>query len=361
MLKKRAFAIILGILALLLVIGGVVYQYFSIKVKEERMVKAIYGFSMDLEPFKGKDRKEIARIVKGCGVNAVFGGYEDQKLVEVLHNQGIKVYGTVGIFGGEEYWKRYPESRPINDKGKLIEKDRWYAGVTPTIEAIRKEKLEEIKKLAVKDIDGIWLDAIRWPCHWEVPSPRLEETSFDPVTLEKFQEDTEISIPEEPLTVKEKASWILKNHEREWRDWRCKVITDFVKEAREITKGKTLGIFSVPWQERDFDNAIRNIIGQAYPSLGKYVDFLSPMVYYQMCGRKTDWIGEVTEYVYRESEKPILPIIQAGNIPRKEFEKAIKTALETEGSEGVIIFTIQDVLKEKKLPTMRNIFRKMDS
>ncbi len=320
------------------------------------MIRAIYGFSMDLEPFKGRDEKEIAKIVKGWGVNVVFGGYEDQKLVDVLHKQGIKVYGTVGIFGGEEYWRRYPESRPINDKGELIEKDRWYAGVTPTIEAIRKEKLKEIKRLASKDVDGIWLDAIRWPCHWEVPSPRLEETSFNAVTLEKFQEDTKISIPEELLTAKEKASWILKNYEREWRDWRCKEITDFVKETREITKGKTLGLFSVPWQEKDFDNAIRNIIGQDYPSLGKYVDLLSPMVYHQMCGKKIDWIGEVIEYVHRESERSILPIIQAGNIPQEEFKEAIKIATNTKGSEGVIIFTIKDVLRGKKLSAMKNAF-----
>ncbi len=356
MLGKRVFAIILGVLALFLLIGGAIYRHFPIKVKEEKMIKAVYGFSKDLEIFRGKNGKEIARIVKDWGINAVFGGYEDPELLEALHRVGIKVYGTVGIFGGEEYWRRYPESRPINDKGKPIEKDRWYAGVIPTIEAIRREKLEEIEKLATKDIDGIWLDAIRWPGHWEVPSPRIEETSFDPITLEKFQEDTKISIPEELLIAREKASWILKNHEREWRDWRCKEIADFVKEAREITKGKTLGIFTVPWQEKDFNNAIKNIIGQDYFSLGEYVDFLSPMVYHQMCEKRTDWIGEIIEYVHRESGKPILPIIQAGNIPQEEFKEAIKIAIEAEGSKGVIIFTIQNVLKEEKLSAMKNTF-----
>ena len=356
MLKKKAFVIISGVLALVLVMGGVIYRHFLNKTKEEKMIRAIYGLSKDLEIFRGKDEKEIARIVKGWGVNVVFGGYEDQKLVEVLHKQGIKVYGKVGIFGGEEYWKRYPESRPVDDKGKLIEKDGWYAGVTPTIEVIRKEKLAEIKRLAAKNIDGIWLDAIRWPCYWEVPSPRIEETSFDPITLEKFQEDTKISIPKELLKTEEKASWILKNYERKWRDWRCEEITDFVKEARRITRGKTLGLFTVPWQKEDYNNAIKNIIGQDYPSLGKYVDFFSPMVYHQMCGRKTAWIEGVIEYVHRESGKPILPIIQAVDISSKEFEEAIKTAIAAEGSEGVIIFTIKDVLKEEKLKAMKDIF-----
>ena len=320
------------------------------------MIRAIYGFSKDLGPFKRKDEEEIARMVKDWGVNAVFGGYEDPELIEALHKQGIKVYGTVGIFGGEEYWKRYPESRPINDEGRLIEKDGWYAGVTPTIEAIRQEKLARIEKLVASDGAGIWLDALRWPGYWEVPTPRIEETSFDPITLEKFQEDTKIRVPKELLTAKEKASWVLKNYERKWRDWRCKVITDFVKEARGITRGKTLGLFTVPWQEKDFGNALRNIIGQDYPSLGKYVDLFSPMVYHRMCGRRTEWIGEVVEYVHKESEKPVLPIIQAGNISSQEFEKAIRAAIGAKGSEGVIIFTIKDVLREEKLSIVKDIF-----
>jgi hypothetical protein len=108
---------------------------------------SIYAFSRSLEPFKDKSEEEIARWLIEHRVNAIFGSYEDQKLVAALHRNGIKVYAEVTIFYGEKYWESHPESRPINAEGKPIEKIKWYAGVCPNQRWLWEEKLAHIERL----------------------------------------------------------------------------------------------------------------------------------------------------------------------------------------------------------------------
>ena len=75
-----------------------------------------------------------------------------------------------------------------HDKGKKIDKVEWYAGVCPNQSWLREQKLNAIKELISKyDIDGIWLDFIRYPCHWEVINPKLEQTCFCPICQSLFQ------------------------------------------------------------------------------------------------------------------------------------------------------------------------------
>jgi len=289
---------------------------------------------------------------------AIFGGYKNDKLISSLHQEKIKVYASIGIFVGKDWWEKYPKSRPINSEGKPVEGEDGYGGLIPVIPFIRERKLEEIKELITRyPVDGVWLDFIRWPCHWEVHHPRIEQTSFDSLTLEQFQRDTKITIPEEFSDISQIANWILKHHRNIWTAWKCLQITNFVKEAREIIKirgkDKIVGIFTVPWREKDYNNAIHKIIGQDYAALSKYVDIFSPMVYHLMCDRNVRWIREVTTYIYQNSKKEVLPIIQAGSTPshlsKEEFKAALENALCAEGSSGVIVFTLKDILQEDRL------------
>ncbi len=322
-------------------------------------VIALYGFSRNNDWFRNKSETEILDILTRWGVNAVFGVHEDRALSEVLRQGGIKIFAEFSVFAGEKYWERFPQSHPVTANGKPLEKDEWYAGVNPSSEQVRKEKLAEFQAILENcHLDGIWLDFIRWPCHWEVVNPRLEFTSFDKDTLDKFSKDTGIKLDsgDDPV----RAARLLQDRYRsEWDRWRCDQVTSWVAESRKLIDSYSpdtkLGLFGVPWI-RDYDNAIITVIGQDYEALGEYVDVFSPMVYHKMCGRPVAWIGEVAGWIGKTAGKDVIPIIQTVNTPGilspGELGEATRSALDAPGSMGVIFYNLEG-LNEQKLEAAR--------
>jgi hypothetical protein len=329
---------------------------------------SIYAFSRSLEPFKEKSEDDIARWLIEHRVNAIFGGYEDEKLVSTLQRNGIKIYAEVTIFYGEKYWQEHPESRPINADGKPIEKIQWYAGVCPNQAWLWEEKLDRIEKLVREcHVDGIWLDFIRYPCHWEVLDPGLEQTCFCPACLRQFSADTGTTLPAKLRTTKQRAAWILDNQRERFIGWKTDRIALFVQRAREVARRANpnvmIGLFGVPWKEGERDDAIRAIIAQDYRKLAPHVDVFSPMVYHKMCGRDVAWISDFTTYLHGLTGKSVVPIIQACSEPAEagkpseltnaEFEQAIRAALAPPSS-GVIAFAFRHFFKENRMPAWLN-------
>jgi len=319
-------------------------------------VKALYGFSPELAPFAGKRPAEQMATLRSWGVNAIFGGYENPVFVEAAHAGEIAVYAEFSCFAGAEWWERVPASRPITDRGQPLEEEDWYYGVNPTVPQVRHERLAALKNLLMAHaIDGVWLDFIRWPCHWEAKNPYLSHTSFDPETLARFSRDTGIYLP--PSRVSEVAQILLGQYEEEWISWRCEQITSWVTEARRVLKrvrpDALVGLFGVPWRLADHEGAILKVIGQDYRALGQHVDVFSPMVYHRMCGRRPAWIGEVTEEIHELSAKPVWPIVQSVNkpstLPAEEYGQALDMALHHQASGGVLVFTMESALDEDKL------------
>jgi hypothetical protein len=334
------------------------YNHFYIMIPQ---VIALYGLKSDGSQFPGLSNELVAKQFKDWGITAVFGGYGSPELVTQLHKYGISVYAEIAIFAGEKYWNKYPESRPITDKGFPLEKDDWYAGVCPNHEGIRKEKLAEINRLCQNDaLDGIWLDFIRYPCHWEVKQPRFDYTCFCQNCLTKFQHDTKIVIPKYLSIPTDQANWLLNAKRVEWNKWRCNQITGFVhqvrKEIKKVNPNILIGLFGVPWRENDFDYAIIKHIGQDYGALAKDIDILSPMVYHKMCGQPLKWVTEITRYLSDKTKRLVVPIVQAGNIPEPmdnlEFEQVLKAGF-TEPSYGTIIFTLDYLIKENRMAVLR--------
>jgi len=294
---------------------------------------------------------KIKRVLS-LRANAVFIGYRNlnQKLIKLLKNYGLKIHTEIGIFVGEEWWEKYPDSRPVDKNGKLIDKIGWYAGVCPNHRGVRREKLELIKSIIDNyPVDGIWLDFIRYPCHWEeVRSKNIAEYCFCQGCLKKFKKDGGV-----------------KSEGLKWTQWKCNQITNFVGEARRLIdqsgKNIKLGMFSVPWRKNDFGGAITKIISQNFKSLAKYIDVFSPMVYQKMCGQKTAWIHKIVAYMKKITHRQILPIIQTEDKPTKlavkefadEFNQALKFP-----SEGVIVFFLEDLLKNSdKLRIVKETFQ----
>lgn len=333
------------------------------RMKEK--AKALYGFSPELIPFVGKTPSEQVTLLCSWGNTAVFGGCQDPEFVEAVHAAGIKIYAEFACFVGAEWWERVPASRPVTDEGELLEKEDWYCGVNPSAPQVRREQLVALERLlADYAINGVWLDFIRWPCHWESPDPYLPQTSFDPETLARFSRDTGVALP--PGDVPTVARVLLAQHEAGWTAWRCGQITSWVAAARSVLERARpkaiLGLFGVPWRLADHDGAILKVIGQDYRALGQYVDVFSPMVYHRMCGRSPGWIGQVTEEVQVLSGKPVWPIIQSVDEPTslsaEEYGQAIDVALRSGGSDGVLVFTMKGVVAdEAKLAVTKAGFR----
>jgi hypothetical protein len=327
--------------------------------------RALYGFSPELTPFVGKEHSEQVALLQSWGNTATFGGYQDPEFVEAVHAAGMAIYAEFGCFVGAEWWERVPASRPVTDEGRLLEKEGWYCGVNPSTPHVRREQLEALEKLLTDyAIDGVWLDFIRWPCHWESPTPYLPRTSFDPETLARFSHDTGVALPSGDIPTI--AGTLLAQHEAEWTAWRCGQVKSWVADARAVLErtrpDAVLGLFGVPWRLADHGGAILGVVGQDYRALAQYVDVFSPMVYHRMCGQPLDWIGQVTEEIHTLGGKPVWPIIQSIDEPTslsaKEYGRAIDVALHNDGSDGVLVFTMKGVVTdEAKLAVTKARFK----
>lgn len=352
-------------------------QMRSAPVLERKdQLRGLFGFHTSFPIFRGKNAEEIAKQLHDWGVNAVWTDRKtlaNAALIEALHAWQVQVFTTVAMFSG---W--HGRNRPIKKDGKPFSPyvpGHWYQGSCPNQPDDLVQKLAEIRDDASHfDIDGVWLDALRYPTFWETPKPNAELSCFDPVCLEKFQDWVGVAFPEELRSLQDRAEWILKNREKEWVRFRMECITDITRQCAAVLKKANpkakLGMFSVPWRRKETRggemNAIERIIAQDYPSLAKYVDVFSPMVYHRMCGEPVQWIGEIVDWVARETGKPVVPIIQANGepkcewnpyrLPEDEFVKALQTAREG-ASSGAIVFTLEYVLKEERLKAVAQDFR----
>lgn len=325
---------------------------------------SLYGFSPELPPFAGKAPVEQAALLRAWGNTVVFGGYRDPAFVDAAHRAGLKVYAEYGCFVGQRWWKEVPDSRPVTASGALLQPEGGYHGVNPSVPAVRREQLAALERLlADHEIDGVWLDFIRWPCHWEVPDPDLPRTSFDAGTVARFCRDTGIALPAGDAPALARA--IRDGHAAAWAAWRCEQVTSWVAAARAVVDrvrpGATLGLFGVPWRRDDREGAILTVIGQDYRALADAgVDVFSPMVYHRMCGYGPVWVGEVTAAIHARTGKPVWPIVQSVDIPvplsAEEYGEVLDVALQHPASDGVLVFTMQGALDEAKLAATRARF-----
>jgi hypothetical protein len=318
--------------------------------------KALYGFDPELEPFSGTQPAAQADLLRAWGCTAVFGGYEDPQFVQAAHAAGLKVYAEFACFVHKAWWDAFPDSRPVEHSGQPLEPEGWYYGVNPSHPAARKELFSRLEVLLSRhEIDGVWLDFIRWPCRWEGAKPYLPRTSFDPGTLQRFWNDTGLPVKcDDAVTA---AEQLRTRYRGTWARWRCQQITDWVAQARKIVRrtrpDALLGLFGVPWRRSDLSGAILRVIGQDFAALASYVDIFSPMVYHAMCDQSTAWITDVTSHVQGLTERPVWPIIQAVDHPRpltaEEYAAALDAALAHPASDGVVVFTLKGVLQSGRL------------
>ncbi len=352
----------------LLIFSIFVFNSVCTENKESGKMIGVYGFNRNADICKGLSAEQIADYIAGAGINGVWAKFKEESIPAALQKKDIKTFFEYSIFVGKKIWNDILDSRPILSNGEFLKEEGWYAGVCPSNDKVRQMKLKEIDRMFSKGFyDGVWLDFIRYPCHWEVKEPNIYESCFCNNCIDKFQKETEIKIPDNLNNTEETAGWVLDNSENIWREWKCEQITSFCANVRKLVDekypGKTVGLFGVPWRLVDFDRAIKKIICQDYKKLAEYIDVFSPMSYHLMCNRDVDWIGDVTKEIIELTKKPVWVIVQGVSEPVKmtdeEFEKAVIKGL-SDGSSGVFVFSFDHMIKEDKWDVFLKIIKDVE-
>jgi hypothetical protein len=293
----------------------------------------------------------------------------NENIMKRAKSEGLKVFAEFATLNGKNYVVEHQEAWAIDNNGNKVEAATWFMGVCPTEPGFRKYRIEQLKTLLRKfDLDGVWMDYLHWHAQFEDPEPILPETCFCDHCLASFQSATGINIPDGETS--KKAGWVLTNHDTTWRNWRCSVIAEWVRDFRKILKdekpGALLGVYHCPWDDDDFNGARRRNLGLDYDSLRNIVDVFSPMVYHGRMERSPEWVKENIEWFsnrlkIKAGEFPKLwPIVQSYNDPKTisaaEFEKVLQYGTTSQAT-GVMMFTSSSVAEDdKKIETMKKVY-----
>jgi hypothetical protein len=310
------------------------------------------------------EAKRRLEDLAGYGVNAIFTESETYRddLIDLAHEQGFRWFGGIACFSdhanGHQILRQRPELWPVQESGRPRSQMEWYIGVTPTFHDYNQSILEMIQRVVeAHPLDGLFLDFIRWPIHWElearVGAAPPSQSSFDPHTMGRFQEETGIRLPGELTDIADRARWILAHHRSEWTNFKCAVITDFVRQV--VTRIRSVrgddlmvGLYVPPLPS----NWLEAWAGQRLSELAGLVDIVSPMAYHAILHRASDWVGEVIADWSTQVPHPLLPIVQVDSeegtnsgadwgppIPLEEWGGLVRLVWSSRAVMGLVAFT----------------------
>jgi len=306
------------------------------------------------------DLKEVFKEWRSLSFNTLFVStslYSDYKFRKLVTEKNMTAFIIFPVFYDPEALEKDPELYSITNRGEKAV-DEWVKFVCPTRDEYRKSKVEEIKKIVTElNPDGLSLDFIRYFVFWEkIYSGRTLESipncCFCPYCIEKFQEDSKLTLPKEIIDNRRIAEFIQKNFSIEWTKWKCAIISSFIKEitqeARKLKHNILINVHVLPWRQIDFDGAIEKITGQDLKEIAKIADIISPMCYSYMLKRKPSWINAVVKNMYELTKQKIVPSIQVEKcylpteITTKEFDEMVVEAIKVPSS-GVIFWSWEKI------------------
>jgi Putative glycosyl hydrolase domain len=247
--------------------------------------------------------------LRDCGVNAIMTESESYELpiLNAAHKAGLRFFAGVACFSDHasdfRSLRKRPELWPVLENGERRPQMEWYVGITPTDRSRQEEALAQVKSIARSyPVDGIFLDFARWPVHWEIElrpgRGRPLDSSFDAATLAMFEEATG-ALPRDLDATSARAAWIHRNRSAQWIEFKCKVVNDFVSEAREALKeakaDAELGIYVAP----DVNGLTEPLTGQRIRDLAPLVDWIAPMLYHNILLQPPAWIASTLAPVVR--------------------------------------------------------------
>lgn len=90
---------------------------------------------------------------------------------------------------------------------------------------------------------------------------------------------------------------------------RVSVLNEVTHKVMNLVGGKSqVGYFSVPFKSEETPELITKL-GQDHSIIGKIFDMSSPMLYQQMINKPTSYISEYVQWLFKQTQKPVLPIL----------------------------------------------------
>ena len=244
----------------------------------------------------------------------------DHGLIDAVHRHGMEFWASVSCFSDHAHPVRdhRPELTPITSGGTPRQQQEWYVGLIPTDDQYNLELLQRCVRIVSDfDVDGLGLDFMRWPLHWELelrPGAAPIDSSFDPITLREYRRFD----PTTPahLTGKKAAEHILGSRLDNWTAFKCQTITSLVAGIRQAVQVRrpqvATGLFLVPGDEDER----RRYVGQDAGALGAAVDEIFVMAYHRIVERDVAWIEDtLSEVRAATSEARVTPVVQVTSDP----------------------------------------------
>ncbi len=289
--------------------------------------------------------EETAAQASESGVSAVFVAPDnlDPAVGRRVSKKGMAVYLVKELFQGEQWWKRFPDSRPLGRDGEPLKVAAgWYHGVCPTHPGVREQLLHEFEQLLDLDfVTGINLNFLRFPGYWE--GARGRDSLMDGCTCERCRS----LYGGEPIGP-------------DWERWKVVQITDFARQVIALRDRNSrripVGLHLVPWNNEQYQGARPGALGQNLAELNQLLDYYSPMCHFGLQEQPPAWVGQVVQWTKNATGKPVMPVVQAFDVSDNDFAGSISNATSAP-SDGAIVFT-WEFLKEQagKLSTLETAY-----
>jgi hypothetical protein len=336
----------------------------SVNNSEKNFIKGVYGDPGTL--------LQAGYTFHELGVNAIFArSYSlNDDLYRAAREQGCKVFVEFPVLLGKQFLKNNPQCQPIETTGEPSPPADWFMGICPTCPDFKADRRKHLKNILNRfKVDGIFLDYLHWHAQFETAEPILPETCFCERCTELFSNKYNIDIPTENIF--DRSNHILSFHEKEWRDWRKSILTDWIIDLGQILKSHQpealLGLFYCAWYPEEYDSALYRILGIDINDFAREADVLAPMLFHHMKDRPVEWIGEYTTWLdsvsnsIRPGNKPqIWPIVQAHNTPGEvnpsEFREAMLHGSAFPSS-GIMMFSDRALLEDpRKIEIIKELY-----
>jgi hypothetical protein len=319
---------------------------------------------------------DSGRSLREFGVDAVWigSGSLTPERTALLRAQGVRVFAEFNTLHVAEYLEQHPDAAPVGSDGRVSPPPDGWQGICPSHEGYRRNRMDAFRRLLREHaVDGVWLDYHHAHASWEQAVPNLPDTCFCEGCLARFQQQTGVVLKSAPTA--ERARLLLTAHRERWVRWRCDLLTDWVREFREIRDatrpGALLGTFHNPWTDDDRGGARIDKLAIDLRAQAGYLDVLSPMPYHARFGHRDDpawisrqvsWLGRALGIAGGPGERlRIWPIVQISDWGETVPVEQVPTVLD-HGSQrpatGVVVFAWSGLRKQpEKIEAIGRTFR----
>ncbi|WP_159619114.1 hypothetical protein [Ruania rhizosphaerae] len=256
--------------------------------------------------------------IAGAGLDTVITKLDavDDRFAAQCREFGLAPVGAMPCFNAARpATADVDHLRPVDERGHEFEQMEWYNGLIPTDTAYADALAARCAELAASaPVDGVVLDFIRWPLHWELelrPGTSPRRSSFDRTTLTRFAEYLDevghAGHGIEPRNPTRSATIIDGGFLTRWTQFRCAVITDLTARLATAihSRGQWAGAYLVPG-----DMAARVTVGQDTAALGKVLDVMLPMTYHAILHRTPSWPASVVADIRTTTTASLVPVLQ---------------------------------------------------